>query len=47
MKVLIDSIDTYLPTFTDVINSSIINVSFPEELKLAEVIPLFKKADPF
>ena len=47
VKVLIDSVDTYLPIFTDIINSSIRNGTFPEELKLAEVIPLFKKTDPF
>ena len=47
VKVLIDSVDTYLPIFTDIINSSIRNGAFPEELKLAEAIPLFKKADPF
>ena len=46
VKVLIDSVDTYLPIFTDVINSSIRNGTFPEELKLAEVTPLFKKAEP-
>ena len=28
-------------------NGSITNGVFPDELKLAEVIPLFKKADPF
>ena len=40
MKVLIDSVDTYqyLHTFTD---------TFPEELTLAEVIPLSKKAEYF
>ena len=47
VKVLIDSVDTYLPMFTDIINSSIRDCTFPEELKLAEVTPLFKKADPF
>ena len=47
VKVLIDSVDTYLPIFTDIINSSIRNGTFPEELKLAEVTPLFKNADPF
>ena len=31
----------------DIINDSIKNGVFPDELKLAEVIPLFKKADPF
>ena len=47
VKVLIDSVDSYLPIFTDIVNSSIRNGTFPEELKLAEVIPLFKKTDPF
>ena len=47
VKVLIDSVDTYLPIFTDIINSSIRNGTFPEELKLAEVTPRFKKANPF
>ena len=47
MKVLIDSADTYLPIFTDFMYNSIRNGTFPEELKLTEVIPLFKKADPF
>ena len=47
VKVLLDSVDTYLPIFTDIINSSIRNCTYPEELKLAEVTPLFKKADPF
>ena len=41
MKVLLDSVDTYLPIFT------IRNCTYPEELKLAEVTSLFKKADPF
>ena len=47
VKVLIDSIDTYLPIFTDIINSSVRNGTFPEELNLAEVTPIFKKAEPF
>ena len=47
VKVLIDSVDTYFPIFTDIINSSIRNGTFPEELTSAEVTPLFKKADPF
>ena len=47
VRVMIDSVDTYLPMFTDIINSSIRNSLFPEELKLAEVTPLFKKADRF
>ena len=40
VKVLIDSVGTYLPVFTDIINSSIGNGTFLEELKLAEVTPL-------
>ena len=47
VKVLLDSVDTYLPIFTDIINISIRNCTHPEELNLAEVTPLFKKADPF
>ena len=47
VKVLIDSVDTYLPIFTDIINNSIRNDTFHEELKLAEVTPLFKKGDTF
>ena len=46
VKILIDSSDTYLPILTDIINNSIRNGTFPDELKLAEVIPIFKKADP-
>ena len=44
VKVLIDCGDTYLPIFTDIINGSIRNSTFPEELKIAEVTTLFKKA---
>ena len=47
MKALIDSVGTYLPIFTDIINSSIRNDTFPEELELAKVTPLFKRASPF
>ena len=47
VKVLIDSVDTYLPIFTDIINSSIRNGTFSDEIKLAEVTPLFKTAEPF
>ena len=47
VSMLINSIDTYLPILTDIINDSIKNGVFPDELKLAEVIPLFKKDDPF
>ena len=47
VKVLIDSVDAYLPIFTDIVNSSVRNGTFSQELKLAEVTPLYKKADTF
>ena len=47
VKVLIDSVDRYLSLFNDIINSYIRNATFPEKLKLAEVTPFLKKADPF
>ena len=47
VKVLVDSVDTYLPIFSDIISSSIRNGTFPEELNLAQVVTLFKKAEPF
>ena len=47
VKVLIDSVDTYLPIFTDIANGSVRNGTFPVEPKLAEVTNLFKKADHF
>ena len=47
MKVLIDSEDTDLPIFTDIINSSIRNGTFPEELELAKVTLLFEKVHIF
>ena len=43
VKVLIDSVDAYLPIFTDIVNSSIRNDTFPQELKLAEVTPFIKR----
>ena len=46
-KVLIDSVDTYLPIYTDIINNSKRSGTFPEELKLAEVTPFLKMADHF
>ena len=47
MKLLIDSEVTDLPIFTDIINSSTRNGTFPEELELAKVTLLFEKADIF
>ena len=39
--------DIYLPRLTDTINDSLKRDIFPDELKIAEVLPLFKKVDPF
>ena len=44
VKILIDSIDTYLPVLTYIINNSIRNGTFPDELKLAEVTPISEKS---
>ena len=38
--------EIYIP-LTDYINSAILNEKFPSELKMAEVIPIFKKDAPF
>ena len=38
--------DIYLPRPIAIINDSLKTGIFPDELKLAEVISLFKKADP-
>ena len=40
---LTESVDIYLPFLTDIMNQSLKSFIFPDELKLAEVIPLFKK----
>ena len=47
VKHLTESVDMYLSFLTDIIHQSLKNDIFPNELKLTEVIPLFKKADPF
>ena len=44
---LTESVDINLPFLTHIISQSLKNGIFPDELKLAEVIPLFKKVDPF
>ena len=36
MKILIDSVDTYLPIFIDIINSSMMNDTFFKAIKLPE-----------
>ena len=47
VKYLTESVDIYLPFLTDIINQYLKNDIFLYERKLAEVMPLFKKADPF
>ena len=39
--------DIYLPLLTYIISDSLKRDIFPDELNLTEVIPIFKKADPF
>ena len=46
VNILEDAIDTYLSILTKFINSSIEQNEFPNELKLADVIPIYKKKDP-
>ena len=46
VNILKDAIDTYLPILTKVINSSIKQNKFPNELKLADVVPIYKKKRP-
>ena len=47
VSILIDSMDIYFPLLTDIINDSLNRGISPYELKLAEVMPLLKKRDPF
>ena len=42
-NVLKDACDTFIPYLTEIINSSFQNRNFPNELKLAEVTPVYKK----
>ena len=44
-KILKQFCDSYLPIITKIINESITEETFPNELKLAEVTPVFKKLD--
>ena len=46
VNLLKESIETYLPVLTEIINSSFEQNEFPNELKLADIIPIFKKKDP-
>ena len=39
------SLESYLPKLTKIINDCFQNSSFPDELKLAEVIPIYKRGD--
>ena len=40
------SIETYLPVLSEIINCFFEQNKFPNELKLADIIPIFKKKDP-
>ena len=44
-QVLKLSLDSYIPELTKIINNCFQNGSFPNELKLAEVLPIFKKGN--
>ena len=44
--ILKQCVNAYLPHLTNSINYSIRHSSFPQELKLSEVIPVYKKLDP-
>ena len=44
--ILKQSVNVYLPHLTNSINYSIQQSNFPQELKLSEVIPVYKKLDP-
>ena len=44
--ILKQSLHIYLPFLTNCINHSFVTKKFPDELKLSEVIPLYKKLDP-
>ena len=46
VKILKTFSGSFLPYFTGVINHSITTSSFPDDLKLVEVISAFKKDDP-
>ena len=43
--ILKSTVDLHLPFITKIINASFENGRFPDELKLAEVSPIFKKND--
>ena len=46
VNLLEESVDTYLPVLTEIINSSFEQNEFPSKLKLADIIPIFKKKNP-
>ena len=45
INILKNAIDIYLRILTKVINSSIKHNKFPNELKLVDVVPIYKKKD--
>ena len=44
--ILKQCVNAYLPHLTNYIICSIQHSNFPQELKLSEVIPVYKKSDP-
>ena len=46
VTILKQCVNAYLPNLTNSINYSIQHSNFPQELKLSEVIPMYKKLDP-
>ena len=46
-NVLKDTCDTFIPYLTEIINNSFQTGNFPNELKLAEVTPVYKKKNHF
>ena len=44
--ILKQCVNAYLPHLTNSINYSIQHSSFPQELKLSKVIPMYMKLDP-
>ena len=46
-NVLKHTCDTFIPYLTEIINNSVQTGNFPNELKLAEVTPVYKKKNHF
>ena len=44
-RILKGCVDSYIPILTKILNTSLERGCFPNQLKLAEVTPVFKKED--